>query len=89
MEVTAEFVGGVRFEVRARGHRVIWDQPTDNGGSDAGMTPPNSCWHLSATCAAYYAAQYLNARHLPSEDLKGASQRRKGATARPAELVPY
>ncbi|HTW64537.1 MAG TPA: OsmC family protein [Bryobacteraceae bacterium] len=70
MEVTAEFLGGVRFEVQARGHRVICDQPTGNGGSDAGMTPPEFLLASLATCAAYYAAQYLNTRRLPAEDLK-------------------
>jgi uncharacterized OsmC-like protein len=70
MEVTAAFLGDSRFEVQARGHRVICDQPADNGGSDAGMTPPEFLLAALATCAAYYAAQYLNARHLPAEDLK-------------------
>jgi uncharacterized OsmC-like protein len=70
MEVTAEFLGDVRFEVRARGHRVICDQPADNGGSDAGMTPPEFLLASLASCAAYYAAQYLKVRHLPTRDLK-------------------
>jgi uncharacterized OsmC-like protein len=70
MEVTAEFLGDSRFEVRARGHRVICDQPTDNGGSDTGMTPPEFLLASLATCAAYYAAQYLTVRQLPAGDLK-------------------
>ena len=39
MEVTASYLGGSKFEVAARGHRVICDQPLDNGGSDEGMAP--------------------------------------------------
>jgi putative redox protein len=70
MEVTAEFLGDARFEVEARGHRVICDQPADNGGSDTGMTPPEFLLASLATCAAYYAAQYLRARQLPAKDLK-------------------
>lgn len=70
MEVTAEFLGGVKFGVEARGHRLICDQPIDNGGSDAGMTPPEFLLASLATCAAYYAAQYLKARQLPADDLK-------------------
>ncbi len=70
MEVTAEFLGEQRFEVQARGHRVICDQPADNGGSDTGMTPPEFLLASLATCAAYYAAQYLKVRKLPAEDLK-------------------
>ena len=40
MEVTIHHLGDLKFEARARGHRVICDQPPDNGGSDSGMTPP-------------------------------------------------
>ena len=40
MEVTIQHLGDVKFEASTRGHRVICDQPPDNGGSDTGMTPP-------------------------------------------------
>jgi len=70
MEVTAEFLGDSRFEVQARGHRVICDQPADHGGSDTGMTPPEFLLASLATCAAYYAAQYLKVRKLPAGDLR-------------------
>jgi putative redox protein len=69
MEVIAQYLGGSKFEVAARGHRVICDQPLDNGGSDAGMSPPEFLLASLATCAAYYAAQYLKTRGLPAEDL--------------------
>jgi putative redox protein len=69
MEVTAEFLGDSRFEVQARGHRLICDQPADNGGADTGMTPPEFLLASLATCAAYYAAQYLKVRQLPAENL--------------------
>jgi uncharacterized OsmC-like protein len=70
MEVTAEFLGDARFEVQARGHRVICDQPADNGGSDTGLTPPEFLLASLATCAAYYAVQYLKTRRLPAENLR-------------------
>ncbi len=70
MEVTAEFLRDVKFEVQARDHRVICDQPVENDGSDAGMTPPEFLLASLATCAAYYAAQYLKTRQLPTKDLK-------------------
>jgi uncharacterized OsmC-like protein len=70
MQVTAEYAGQTRFEVAARGHRVICDQPPDNGGVDAGMTPPELLLASVATCAGFYAAQYLNARKLPTEGLR-------------------
>ena len=69
MEVTAQYLGDSKFEVAARGHRLICDQPVDNGGSDAGMSPPEFLLASLATCAAYYAAQYLQTRGMPAEDL--------------------
>jgi putative redox protein len=70
MEVSAKYLLNSKFEVTARNHRVICDQPIDNGGSDEGMSPPEFLLASLATCAAYYAAQYLNTRKLPTEDLQ-------------------
>lgn len=70
MEAVAEYRGGSKFEVRARHHAVICDQPVDNKGSDEGMTPPEFLLASLAACAGYYAAQYLNTRGLSAADLK-------------------
>ena len=64
MEAKVEYKDGVRFEVEARGHRVVCDQPLDNGGADAGMTPPEFLLASLATCAGFYAVQYLRTRKL-------------------------
>jgi putative redox protein len=69
MEVNAQHLGNSKFEVSARGHRLICDQPPDNGGSDAGMSPPEFLLASLATCAGYYAAEYLKTRSLPAGDL--------------------
>ena len=70
MEVMARYLEDSKFEVAARGHRVICDQPIDNGGSDKGMSPPEFLLASLATCAAYYATQYLKTRKLLAEDLQ-------------------
>jgi uncharacterized OsmC-like protein len=70
MEVTIGHKENVRFEADARGHRLICDQPAENGGTDQGMTPPEFLLTALGTCAAYYAVQYLKARSLPSEALQ-------------------
>lgn len=69
MEVITEYLGKTKFAVSARGHRVICDQPLENHGEDKGMTPPEFMLSALGSCAAYYAAEYLNARGLPSNDL--------------------
>lgn len=87
MEVVAEHLGGVKFEVAARGHRVLCDQPTENNGSDSGMSPPEFLLASLATCAAYYAAEYLKARKLPEEGLKVRVTAEK--MLRPARLASF
>lgn len=64
-ETNVRFLDGVRFEVESRGHKLICDQPAENGGADAGMTPPELLLASLATCAGFYAIQYLKARKLP------------------------
>jgi uncharacterized OsmC-like protein len=70
MELTIQHLDGVRFEVAARGHRAICDQPSDNGGADTGMSPPEFLLASLGSCAAYYAVEYLRARGLASDGLQ-------------------
>ena len=69
MELTVRHLSGTKFEAEARGHRVICDQPRDNGGRDKGMTPPEFLLASLATCAGYYAAEYLKTRSLSTGGL--------------------
>ena len=87
MQVEARHLGEVGFEVVARGHRIVCDQPRDNGGSDSGMTPPEFLLASLATCAGYYATQYLKARGLSSEDLAVRVEAEKAA--QPARLASF
>lgn len=64
IEVSAEHLGDVQFEIRARGHRLVCDQPVANGGYDEGMTPPEFLLASLASCAGYYAAEYLKSHGL-------------------------
>jgi len=70
MEVKVQHLGNVKFEATARGHRVVCDQPPDNGGTDSGMTPPEFLLVSLGTCAGFYAAQYLKLHKLAAEGLE-------------------
>jgi len=87
MEVTIQHLGDVKFEASARGHRVICDQPAGNGGSDAGMTPPEYLLVSLGTCAGFYAVQYLKARSLAHGDLEVKVSAEKAAL--PARLGQF
>lgn len=67
MEVTVEHLGSVQFEIKARQHKVVSDQPVDNGGFDEGMTPPELMLASLGSCAGFYAAQYLRKYKLATE----------------------
>ena len=67
MQVEVKQDSGVRFSIHARGHIVLSDQPTENGGADGGMTPPELLLGSLGSCAAYYAVQFLKLRGLTDE----------------------
>jgi len=67
MEVTVEHLGALQFEINARQHSIVSDQPPENGGHDEGMTPPELLLASLGSCAAFYAAQYLRKYKLATE----------------------
>ena len=87
MEVFVEYLAGVKFRAAARGHGILCDQPKDNGGDDAGMSPPEFLLASLGTCAGYYAAQYLRARSLPVDGLSVHVSAEKGT--QPARLASF
>ena len=87
MEAVVRYLGNVKFEATARGHRVVCDQPVDNQGSDAGMAPPEFLLVSLGTCAAYYAIQYLRTRALNTDKITVRVSAEK--TAQPARLASF
>jgi putative redox protein len=87
MEVEIRHLGEVKFEAIARGHRVICDQPPDNGGLDSGMTPPEFLLVALGTCVGFYAAQYLKTRSLDAGELSIKVTAEKAA--QPARLGSF
>ena len=82
MEVSVEHLGGVQFEIKARQHTITCDQPSENGGYDEGMTPPELLLASLGSCAGFYAAMYLKKHKLLTE---GTSVR---VTAEKAKAPP-
>ncbi len=67
MEVTVEHLGALQFEIKARQHSIVSDQPPENGGHDEGMTPPELLLASLGSCVGFYAAAYLRKHKLASE----------------------
>jgi uncharacterized OsmC-like protein len=70
MEVIVEHLGAVQFEIKARQHTLISDQPADNKGYDEGMTPPELLLASLGSCAAYYAVDYLVRNKIAREGVR-------------------
>ena len=82
MEVTVQHLGSVQFEITARNHTVISDQPVEAGGFDEGMTPPEFMLASLGSCAAYYAVDYLKRQNLLKEGTRVtvSAEKMKGIT---------
>jgi uncharacterized OsmC-like protein len=70
MEVKVKHVGKTRFQIQARQHVIECDQPMENGGDDAAMTPPEIFLASLGSCAAFYAALFLSSRKLADHGLQ-------------------
>ncbi|MGD1105510.1 MAG: OsmC family protein [Terracidiphilus sp.] len=64
MEVKITHLDRAKFAIQSRSHTILCDQPTENGGEDCGMTPPELLLASLGSCAAFYAVQYLKTRNL-------------------------
>ena len=64
MEVKVTHLDQVKFAIHSRSHSILCDQPSENGGTDSGMTPPEFLLASLGSCAAFYAVQYLRTRNL-------------------------
>lgn len=67
--ITVEHLGEDRFAVVVRGHVVVVDQPTTDGGQDTGPTPTELFAASLAACVAFYARRYLLRHRLPTAGL--------------------
>jgi len=85
MDVSVRYFGGKRFEIAARGHRILTDQPVENQGEDSAMTPPELFLSAVGACAGHYAAEYLQARGLDAGKLEIHVSGEKGD--RPVRIV--
>lgn len=87
METVTRYLGAAQFEIEARGHKIYADQPPENGGFDEGMTPPELMLASLGSCAGFYAAEYLNTRHLATQGLEVRVKAEKAKS--PARLASF
>ena len=67
--MTVRLIEKVKLEAECRGHRVILDQPINEGGSDAGMTPVELFIASLGSCIGYFAVVFCERRKIPAKGL--------------------
>lgn len=70
MEITLQHAGGARLVAEARQHRIVLDQPTEDGATDQGMSPAELLLASLGGCVGQYVAQYLRLRGRSTEGLR-------------------
>lgn len=69
MEIKVRFPGGKKVEAEFAGHTVLTDQPVPAGGENAAPSPYDLFLASLATCAGFFALNFLQSRDLPTEGL--------------------
>ncbi|HEX3987103.1 MAG TPA: OsmC family protein [Acidobacteriaceae bacterium] len=69
LEITLQHSGGARFAAEARQHKILLDQPAEDGATDHGMTPAELLLAALGGCVGQFVAQYLKLRGLSTEGL--------------------
>jgi uncharacterized OsmC-like protein len=62
MRLTVAYHSGTRHDIASGRHRIITDQPVDDGGQDAGVSPVELFVGAMASCVSYFVGRFC-ARH--------------------------
>src|SRR5260370_1667026 len=87
MQSCTRYMEGKKLETVIGGHRILCDQHASEGGTGAGVTPPELLLASLGSCAGHYAAEYLRARSLPLTGLQVNVSAEKGT--KPARLASF
>lgn len=67
MRFTVAYKGGARYDVTSGPHTIVTDQPVEDGGSDAGVTPVELFVGALGSCVAYFVGRYCARHQIPCE----------------------
>jgi len=67
MMLTVAYKGGARYDVTSGRHTIVTDQPIEDGGGDAGMSPVELFAGSLGSCVAYFVGRYCTRHQIPCE----------------------
>jgi putative redox protein len=69
MTLHVAFHSGTRYDITSGHHKVVTDQPTADGGQDAGMSPVELFVGSLASCVGYFVGRFCERHNIPGEGL--------------------
>jgi ribosomal protein S12 methylthiotransferase accessory factor len=63
------FEGGKVVTAITHGHRIVTDQPTDNGGANSAPAPFDLYLASIGTCAGIYVKSFCDNRKIPTDNI--------------------
>lgn len=69
MKLTVAYHGGTRYDITSGKHRVVTDQPVEDGGQDAGMGPVELFVGSLASCVGYFVGRYCDRHQISTKGL--------------------
>ncbi len=70
MKPRVAYPGGARYDILSDRHRIVTDQPVEDGGADAGMSPVELFVGSVASCVGYFVGQFCARHDISREGLK-------------------
>lgn len=70
MKLTVAYHGGTRYDITSGSHRVVTDQPVEEGGHNAGMSPVELFVGSLAGCVGYFVGRFCARHQIPCEGLR-------------------
>ena len=70
MKLSVAYQGGTRYDVLTDRHTVVTDQPVEDGGADAGMSPVELFVGSVASCVGYFVGQFCARHDISREGLR-------------------
>jgi uncharacterized OsmC-like protein len=67
--LSVTYKAGTRFDVASSGHLIITDQPVEDGGADAGMSPVELFVGSLASCVGYFVGRFCARHNIPQDGL--------------------
>lgn len=69
MKLSVSHHGGTRYDIVSGSHRIVTDQPVEDGGQDAGVSPVELFVGSVASCVAYFVGRFCMRHGISQEGL--------------------